>query len=631
MPIMCGIAGKVSFEGGEIDSRLLEKMGTALQHRGPEDQGIYNVSGAGLVHRRLKIIDLSPAGHQPMTNEDETLWLVFNGEIYNFQPLRDRLEERGHRFRSRTDTEVILHLYEDEGDQVVDHLRGMFAFALWDSRRRRLLLARDRVGKKPLYYTQRGQTLLFASELAALLEDPGVPREPVPELIDTFLTLQYVPAPMTLFQGIRKLEPGHVAVFDEQGFRTQRYWRLNYEPKLEIDEVEAERLLLEKLKESVRLRMIADVPLGAFLSGGVDSSGVVALMAEQSTQPVKTFSIGFEDEDYSEVGYARMVAKRYGTDHHEFIVKPEALEVLPLLVRHFGEPFGDSSAIPTYYVSKVTRQHVTVALNGDGGDESFAGYERHLGNRIISGLRRLPRLLLDIPAMALDIFPEQTGQAPLLRRVKRLLHYARAEGDLSYFRMLTIFDRDDRLPLYTPEFREKIGAWEPWAYLKNKLAESDAKDPVDRLLALDATSYLSEDLLPKVDITSMVHALETRSPLLDHELMEFAARLPGAFKLSGRNGKKILKRALHSRLPAEIITRRKMGFGVPLGGWFKGPMKEYIREHLLDGRARGRGYFAAAPVEQLLAEHFSGRRDHGYRLYCLLQLELWHRAFLDRP
>jgi asparagine synthase (glutamine-hydrolysing) len=347
---------------------------------------------------------------------------------------------------------------------------------------------------------------------------------------------------------------------------------------------------------------------------------------------VKTFSIGFEDEDYSEVGFARMVAKRYATDHHEFIVKPEALEVLPLLVRHFGEPFGDSSAIPTYYVSKVTRQHVTVALNGDGGDESFAGYERYVANRLITGLRKLPRPLLDIPAMALDIFPEQTGQAPFLRRVKRVLHYARAEGDMSYFRMMTIFEPDDRYPLYTPEFRAKVGATDPWDYLRRKLSESDARDPIDRMLALDATSYLPEDLLPKVDIASMAHALETRSPLLDHELMEFAARLPGSMKLDGRKGKKILKKVLHAKLPPEITTRRKMGFGVPVGGWFRGPMKEYIREHLLDGRARSRGYFAAEPLERLLAEHISGRRDHGYRLYALLQLELWHRAFMDpRP
>ena len=627
---MCGLAGIIQLDRSPVDPDLLDRMDRALFHRGPDDSGRHEEPGIGLVHRRLKIIDLSSAGRQPMTNEDNSLWLLFNGEIYNYQPLRAALIEKGHRFRSETDSEVLLHLYEEKGDRLVEDLRGMFVFAIWDRPRKRLLLARDRLGQKPLYYNAQGTRLVFASEMSGVLVDPAVDRSIDPQRIDDFLTYQYVPSPFTALQGVRKLEPGHTAVFDESGLSTQRYWSLSYEPKTEGLDYPSARVQVEKvLEEATRLRMIADVPLGAFLSGGIDSSAVVMMMARLSDRPVKTFSIGFEDADYSELAYARQVAERFSTDHQEFIVRPDAVSILPTLARHYGDPYADSSAIPTYYVAQMTQKHVTVALNGDGGDESFAGYERYRAFSWLRHAQRIPRPLLRIGRDLAGLFGEPTGRAPILRRAKRFFEYALSEAESPYYHMVTIFPADDRHRLYSPWMKGIIGTRDPWDYFRQCLARTDARDDVDRLLALDVGTYLPEDLLAKVDIATMMHGLESRSPFLDHVLMETVARFDSSFKFSPTTLKRLLKDMLIPVLGRELIARPKMGFGVPIGRWFRTELKDYVRDVLLDPRSLDRGYFDPAAIEALIHEHVSGARDQGYRLYALLMLELWHREVLE--
>ena len=628
---MCGIAGQVRFDGRAPDRALLDAMSRALVHRGPDSEGLHLDDRAGLVFRRLAIIDLSPAGRQPMTSEDGRLQLVFNGEIYDFERQRQQLIERGHRFASRSDTEVILHRYEEVGERVVEDLRGMFAIALWDPDRGQLLLARDRLGKKPLYYHATRERLTFASELAALLCDPEIARTVDREQLDVYLTYQYLPGERSILAGVKKLPPAHTAVFSADGLQLRRYWQLSYEPKMEVrSEEELSEEVLARLDEAVRLRMISDVPLGAFLSGGVDSSAIVALMSRHSSKPVQTFSIGFTEEDYSELPYARAVAQQYATDHHEFIVRPEATEILPQLVRHYGDPYADSSAIATFYVARETRRHVTVALNGDGGDESFAGYDRYVANRLVSLYRLVPAPLRAGILRALDAFPEPSGAFSVLRRAKRFASAAHGPETDAYLRLVSNLDRPLRQQLYTAEMRALLAAHEPGDILREALTRTDALATADKTMALDVMTYLPDDLLVKVDIATMANSLEGRSPFLDHRLMEFAARIPAGLKLKGRTTKYILKKALAKLLPAEILHRRKMGFGVPIKKWFRGELAPMLRETLLSSRAVGRGYFERGPLAAFIEEHVSGRRDHGYRLYTLLMLELWHREFIDR-
>jgi asparagine synthase (glutamine-hydrolysing) len=641
---MCGIAGQVRFDGRPVDRGLLAAMGAALAHRGPDSAGSFTEGPVGLAFRRLAIIDLSPAGAQPMTVAGTApphspgdarcgggrLRLVFNGEVYNFLALRDRLEARGHRFASRTDTEVVLHRYEEVGERVVEDLRGMFAFALWDPEGGRLVLARDRVGKKPLYYHRSGSCLTFASELAALLCEPSIERAVDPEALDVYLTYQYLPGERSLIPGVKKLPPAHVAVFSRAGLALRRYWELSYEPKLAAaseDDVGAE--LRDRLKEAVRLRLVSDVPLGAFLSGGVDSSAVVAMMAELSDRPVKTFSIGFDEEDYSELAHARRVARQFGTDHHEFVVRPEATSILPILVRHYGDPYADSSAIATYYVARESRRHVTVALNGDGGDESFAGYDRYVANQLVSLYRMVPATIRASVLKVLDLFGEPASAYSLLRRAKRFAAAAHGPESDAYLRLVASLDRPYREELYTRSMRGVLDRFDSGSILSDALAGCDAVAVVDRTMALDVRTYLPDDLLVKVDIATMAVGLEARSPFLDHELMEFAARLPASLKLRGRRTKYILKKALAPLLPRDLLERRKMGFGVPIKRWYRGELAGLVRDTLLDPRALSRGYFERRPLERLVEEHVSGARDHAYRLHTLLVLELWHREFID--
>jgi asparagine synthase (glutamine-hydrolysing) len=610
----------------------LKPMIGALAHRGPDDWGVWSDELCALGHRRLSIIDLSEAGRQPMSNARGDMLITFNGEIYNFQQLRQELEKHGHRFRTRTDTEAIIYAYEQWGVDCVSKMRGMFAFGIWDRRARRIFLARDRAGKKPLFYAQFGDCFLFASELQGILAGGDIPREVDPDAIDAYLSHGYVPAPHTAFKGVYKLPPAHYLTLDlkRTGFekRIERYWSLDYEPKLRIGEDEACEILREKMTEAVRLRMISDVPLGAFLSGGIDSSVVVGLMAKLSGAKVKTFSIGFNEAAYDETSHARRIAERWGTDHHEFVVEPDALSILPKLVRHYGEPYADSSAIPSFYVAQMTRRQVTVALNGDGGDESFAGYERYLANylaeRMISipgasaAARALSHIIQSWPSWPGSIDPKGRAQ-----RARRFLAAAWRPMSERYPQWLKVFQDEAKTRLYSPEFSGLLNR-------HGAVANSSRlpSHPVDAAMAIDIASYLPYDLLVKVDITSMANSLEARSPFLDHEVMEFAARLPVEIKFRGGKLKSLLKRAFADLLPPENVNRRKMGFGVPVGQWFRGPLRDLLRDATLSADTLGRLFFRRQEVRRLVDEHLELRADHSSQLWNLLMLELWSREFI---
>ncbi|HYH84258.1 MAG TPA: asparagine synthase (glutamine-hydrolyzing) [Pyrinomonadaceae bacterium] len=626
---MCGIAGFAGENSGlSTDERadVLERMCRVIRHRGPDDQGTLVADGVALGMRRLSIIDLA-GGHQPMSGEDGTITLVFNGEIYNYRELQPELGARGHVFRTSSDTETIVHAYEEKGAACVQDLRGMFAFAVWDARKRELFIARDRAGKKPLFYTvtPRG-TLVFGSELKSLLEHPEVEREIDLEALDAYLTFGYVPDPLSILRGVRKLPPGHHLTFKDGRVRVERYWDFEYETveqRREEDYIEELRALLD---ESVRLRLIADVPLGAFLSGGVDSSAVVGLMARNTSRPVKTFSIGFREDAYDELHYARLTAKAFATDHHEFIVTPEVCRVIDELAWHLDEPFADSSAIPTYAVSKLARQHVTVALSGDGGDELFAGYTRYGIERRRAPFARVPRLV------------RQGLMRPLSRRLphgawgRNYLHNVSLDPVSRYLDSVSFMAGLDKLALYTEDFRARLGdADAPAAIFREHAARVRTNDPLDTLLYLDSKTYLPGDILTKVDRMSMAVSLEARVPLLDHKLIEYVTRIPASLKMKGSETKHIFKRAVRGLVPDEILDRPKQGFGLPIQKWINQELRDYIRDVLFDPRTRARGYFDQTYVELLYDEHDRGRRDNTGHLWTLFMLELWHRTFLDSP
>ncbi len=627
---MCGIAGQVRRDDGLVDARVLDRMCAAIVHRGPDSRGAHIDGVVGLGIQRLRVIDLA-TGDQPVYNEDRSVVVVMNGEIYNFRDLRDRLERSGHRFSTQSDTEVIVHLYEEQGPALVHALAGMFAFAVWDARRRRLLLARDRVGKKPLYYSLRSGALSFASELHALLHDPEVPRDIDYRALDAYLAYRYVPAPFSAFAAVRKLPPAHTLVLDADGpAELRRYWQLDFGRKRRFSsEAEAAEEIRDALTAAVRRRMVSDVPLGAFLSGGVDSSAVVAAMAASDARPVKTFSIGFASAELDELPLARSVARRFGTDHHEQVVEPAALEVLPALVRHHGEPFGDATSIPTYYLARMTREHVTVALNGDGGDETFAGYSRYVANMAAHRLDVLPRAVRVSASRALRLVP-RSGRVNTwtsrLRRIGETLPLDVAARHIAYMTHLQGLRRDR---LYSPEFRRLVEPSLVDNVVRRQWEESTGDALLDRLLYTDTMTYLPDDLLAKVDIAAMACSLEARSPFLDHEFMEFAASLPTSLKVRGAEKKVGLRMALRGWVPDEILDAPKRGFQPPLADWFRGHLREFSRDVLLEDRARGRGYFDAGFVQRMLDDHARGSADHSQGIWTLLVFELWHRQFID--
>ena len=627
---MCGIVGIASKNSQGVNREILERMNACIVHRGPDDDGFYVNGSAGLAMRRLSIIDVAH-GKQPMFSGDKSKAIVFNGEIYNFQELKRDLEKQGHRFLTDSDTEVIVHLYDRYGADCVDYLRGMFAFAIWDELDKSLFIARDRVGKKPLLYShQANGDLIFGSEFRSLLAHPAVSREVDVEAIDSYLSYLCVPAPLTAFRAIRKLEPGHWLRWRGGEIETRRYWSPAFSPKLKITEEEAIEETTRLLREAVRLRLISEVPLGAFLSGGVDSSAVVALMAQESAAPVKTFSIGFEEQDFSELKYARIVANAVGAEYNEFIVKPDALEVLPTLVEHYGEPYADSSAIPTYYVARETRRFVTVALNGDGGDESFAGYERYAAMRIAEMYNRVPRALrkafIETPV---NLLPTSELRRSRVRDVKRFLQAASLPKNERYFRWMSVFNQETKPGLYTPEFAARVAGQNASDHLDKWFAGANGAGILDTTLFTDQMTYLPNDLLVKVDIASMANSLEARSPFLDHKVIEFAARLPENLKMRRFETKSLLKKVAARLVPREVIYRRKMGFGVPVGNWFRREMKDFVRGVLLSERSLNRGIIKREMLEKYVNEHTRAERDHAFQIWTLLMLELWFQRFID--
>lgn len=628
---MCGICGIAGRDRAVVDETALRRMNAALAHRGPDGDGFLVQPGIGLGMRRLAVIDVA-GGDQPIANEDESLWIVFNGECYNFPEMHRTLAGRGHTFRTRTDTECVLHLYEDHGDDCVQYLRGMFAFALWDTKNQRLLAARDRLGKKPFYYTMQGGTLYFASELSALLA--ALPQRPEVDLqaIDDYLSLQYIPEPRTPFVGIHKLPAAHRLTWAGGELAIERYWDFEYEPKHSAPLPELMAELRQLLTEAVRMRLLSEVPLGAHLSGGIDSSILVALMAGLMGEPVKTFSVGFEEAAFSELPHARRVAERYATDHHEFTLTfGDIPTTLADITRHIGEPFADPSALPLLHLARLTRQHVTVALNGDGGDEAFGGYWRYWLDPWADAYLKLPGFLTHslLPA-ALRRLPDRGDKpvgASLVNGLKRLETLAQIDRRASLLRWGSYFSPAQKAGLWQAEHQRGLELHRAESLLAAAWGAAPARSGFDRTLYADNTIYLPGNLLVKADRMTMAASLEGRSPFLDHELALWAARLPQRYKLRGRTGKWILRETFKDLLPPELLQRGKQGFGIPVGAWLRGPLYAWGRERLLDPQGALAGWFEPATLAGLLAEHHAGRADHGKRLYALVMLAEWKEQF----
>ena len=625
---MCGIAGFVDSDRNapgsarvDMEFNLVHRMCEVIRHRGPDDEGIHVEPGVGLGMRRLSIIDLA-GGRQPIHNETRTVWVVFNGEIYNYQQLRGELEGLGHQFYTSSDTETIVHAYEQWGEDAFRRLRGMFGIALWDAPRRTLLLARDRAGQKPLHFAERNGRLFFGSEIKSLLAGGAVePRLNLPAL-DHYLAFLYTPRDTSIFDGVRKLPPGHYLRFQDGRIDVRQYWQVGAQETFKGSEDDAVAALGSVLQDAVTSHMISDVPLGAFLSGGVDSSAVVGMMSRVSSRPVKTFSIGFDDPAFDELEHARTVAQHFGTDHHEFVVKPDGLTILDDLIAHFDEPFADSSAIPTWYVSEIARKHVTVVLSGDGGDELFGGYDRYLPHPRVARFDDVPVPgLRAAAAMTWPLLPHGT-------RGKNFLRHVAKDAAGRYLDSITLFQPDERAALYGRAAREALHA-DAERTLALHFDRFSALPHDSRMMRFDFETYLPEDVLTKVDRMSMAHSIESRVPLLDNEVIDFAATLPAHFKIKNGRRKHILKQTLQPLLPAGILDRRKQGFGVPLGNWFRGGLTGLFSDVLDAPRTRQRGYFEPRFVTRLLREHLSGQRDHALRLWQLLVFELWHRQYLD--
>lgn len=627
---MCGICGVYEYEDrNAVSEQALLAMLRAIVHRGPDDEGTFiEAPSLALGMRRLSIIDLA-GGQQPIYSEDGGVVIVFNGEIYNYLALRTYLEDRGHVFKTSSDTEVIVHLYEEKGEDCVQDLRGMFAFAIWDRRRKKLFIARDRLGIKPVYYTLSNGALIFGSEIKALLQHPAVEARPDLEGLSHFLSLRYVPAPQTMFQNIVALPPGHVMSCDEHGVTTRCYWDISFvrdpDAKIEREEVYAERLDA-LLHESVEMRLMSDVPFGAFLSGGIDSSTIVALMSKYLNEPVKTFSVGFHDDGagFSELTYARMVAERYQTDHHEVFIEPHSFtDLMEDVIWHLDQPIADMATPATYMLAKFATQHVKMVLTGEGGDELFAGYARYAGERFSPLFRRIPK-----PARRLAV--EASMRLPGLRRPKIALYaLSFANEPRRFVNWFPLFNYDMKVSLLSPRFKAALTDVSSASIFAEHLARTDAPDPISRLLYVDSKLWLVDDLLARGDKMTMAASLEGRVPILDHKLVEFAASLPPEFKVNRLARKYLLKKVSRTLLPDEIIDRKKQGFPVPLLLWFRDEARPFVRDVLSPSAIKRRGLFNLDYVEKLLDEHEQGFADHALLIWGLLNVELWYRLFID--
>jgi asparagine synthase (glutamine-hydrolysing) len=624
---MCGIAGFIESEKtnpAKVEARL-DAMCKIITHRGPDEQGMTVQGRAALGMRRLSIIDLK-GGQQPIFNRDESMCIVFNGEIYNYQDLRTDLQKRGYYFKTHSDTETILHAYEEYGENCVDHLRGMFAFAIWDKSEESLFIARDRVGKKPLFYAQVNGQFVFGSELKVLLEHGEISRDLDLSALDSYLTFGYVPEEFCIFKDVKKLLPGHHLTFKNNRIETKKYWDFNYLKPVAIKtETEYIEQLREKIIEAVKVRLISEVPLGAFLSGGVDSSAIVGTMAKLSDQPVKTFSIGFNEDRFNELKFARVAAKHFKTDHHEFIVTPDLVEMADELAWHFDEPFADPSSLPTFMVAKMARDFVTVVLSGDGGDELFAGYTRYRVDKKRNGFANLP-------AFVRRSVQKVSEKLPHGAKGKNYLYNASLDSIDRYIDSVSHFNKLRRKSLYSKEFlmnlNGRFGVAEN--VFQSFAGQINSGNPTDNLLYLDSKTYLPSDILVKVDRMTMAASLEARTPLLDHELIEFVQNIPTELKLKGLETKYIFKKAMEGIVPHEILYREKQGFGVPINEWINLQLRDKIHETLSQTRTQQRGYFDKKYIQTILDEHHKNRRDHSYSLWILWMLELWHRQFVDK-
>ena len=621
---MCGIAGIYNYKTDQpINEAVLRRMTGALAHRGPDDEGFHIAGRIGLGHRRLSIIDVA-GGHQPVFNEDGSVAVILNGEIYNYRELRRLVEARGHRLRTQSDTETIVHLYEEFGEACVEHLRGMFAFALWDSREQKLLLARDRLGKKPLYFADVGGALIFGSELKALLEHPAMPREVDTLAVADYFSYQFIPAPKTIYRHARKLRAGHCLVVTPNGASERQYWDINFSQPEQRSEAEWSEMLLEELRSAVDSRLIGEVPLGAFLSAGVDSSAVVAMMSRINSRPVVTATVGFSEEKFSEADDARSFAESLNADHHERIVTPEAVNVIEKLAWHFDEPFADASAIPTFYVSQAAREFVTVALSGDGGDENFVGYRRYA----FDALENRVRAIAPVPSLfgALAAIYPKADWLPQPLRAKATLRNLSLEPARAYFSSVYGAASSVRDALLGGDVRAQLGDYDPFEVFAEHYNRPTTDDSLSRAQYADIKLYLADDILTKVDRASMAVSLEVRCPLLDHRLMELAAHMPSSLKLKGREGKYIFKRAMSGLLPPEILARRKQGFVVPLADWLRNDLRE-LAESLLFDSAANDGWLEGSTVAKLWRQHQSGLRDYSRPLWAVLMFRMWQRTF----
>ncbi|MFH1416466.1 MAG: asparagine synthase (glutamine-hydrolyzing) [Elusimicrobiota bacterium] len=634
---MCGICGIINYNGRSVDKDLLVRMNSLLAHRGPDDEGYYFGSSSnrkkniGLAMKRLSIIDLE-SGHQPIHNEDKTKWIVFNGENYSFQQSRKTLEGK-HRFYTVSDVESVVHLYEEYGSGCLEHLRGMFAFAIWDEKKDTLFLARDRLGQKPLYYTWQEGNFYFSSEMKSFLEIPEFRKQVNIEAIDHYLTYQFIPAPMTIWKNVYALKPATYMLVDSQNtVSTGKYWDLDFRTKTGLTYEESKLKIRELLKEATRLRMIADVPLGLFLSGGHDSSIIAGLMSEISQKQIKTFSIGFNEDEFSELEYARIIAERLNTDHHEFIVKPGYIDILEDIVWYYDQPYADCSALPSYFLTRETRKHVKVALNGDGGDENFTGY---LKLKALKASRYVSPFFKIMPDAALKLIlkcipmNESIHARKSMRYVHRFIEPIKDDAALKNIIWRAYFTSEMKNQIYSEDMKEDLKGADSYRYLLDIFRNAPADNDMDRMLYSDIVSYLPDDLLVKMDIASMANSLETRSPFLDHKLIEFTSSLPANWKLKGFESKYILKDTFRDYLPDKIMKRGKQGFSIPLGKWFRGELKDYMIDTLLSSDSLGRGYFNENNLKGFINSHISGKKDYGFCLWALLMLELWHKVFID--
>jgi asparagine synthase (glutamine-hydrolysing) len=629
---MCGICGYVTAPGQQPEIAILRQMNARLRARGPDEDGYLLRGRAGLAMTRLSIIDLA-SGHQPMSNEDGTVWVVFNGEIYNFEELRGSLMARGHAFRSRSDTEVIVHLYEESGEGCIEKLNGMFAIAIWDDRRQRLILARDRMGEKPLYWTLVQKTLLFGSEPKSLLAHPLVSAELHLPTLSRYLFYQYVPAPWSIYRGIRRLETAQLLVFESGAVRVRRYWEPAYrsnsvEP---IDFRTAAQEVWSRLCQSVHSRLISDVPLGVFLSGGVDSTAVVAAMAQKlPSEKIKTFTIGFEEVSFDESKSARCIAEYFGTDHHQEVFSVNRLlDLLPRIADYLDEPFADGSMFPTYLLSQFTRQYVKVALGGDGGDELFAGYPTFQAMLPAAVYRALPRALQTLARRVIHGLPVSHANFSFDFRLKQFVKGASVRPELSHQIWLGAFSWSEQCLLLTPDVLAMLKGWNVEEEHTALASSIPIPDLVNRLTWLYTRTYLAEDLLVKADRAGMANSLEVRSPFLDPELVNFVLALPSDYKLRGWKTKRVLRQALKGRVPDFVLKRGKLGFGLPLGPWLRGPLRDLAGDLLHPSRLRAQGIFNPSVVQRLLEEHWSDARDHRKGLWTLLVFQLWHERFLS--